>query len=892
MLFNEGTIMDDHFTYARFWRCALQVNPFSYHGAYRGADHQLDEAAYNQALLQKCLEFDIRVLGVADHGSVAAVDALRQALTPHGIVVFPGFEIAASDKTHFVCLFPEDTSVQSLERYLGNLELLDPQERILPSQLSSIKLIDKIEQLGGFIYAAHCTHDSGLLKNRLSHVWKHPKLRAAQIPYSIEDLAGEESDFYRRALLGRDEAYRREKPIAVINAKDVAKPEDLEKPNATCLIKMTRPTFAAFKVAFLDPESRIRLNSTETKSPIGRLISMSVAGGYLDGVHVNFSDHLNTVIGGRGTGKSTLLECVRFALDCKPKGKQAQKLHTEIIKENIGLEGGRVELTLVSSSQNGRRYTISRRFGEPPMVRDENGAVSTMTPGDVMPGIDIYGQNEIYELAQDESSRIQLLERFLPEEGDYNHKRADAQRRLKVNQQSISESLGDIDDLATQVNRLPNLEEQLRGFDDLGVKEKLAKTSLLVREREIARSSKEAISNVETAVPTFGEHFSDLSFISDEALEGVPDIDALVAMRGTLEKLTADCAVHLQAMQTLVDAAVQTFNAQHDAWEQQVKQHDAELEKELRALPDAAGKTGQAIGAAYQRVQEEIERIKPLNTKLPTHQAQLEELEQERRNVLAELSDLRAERIGALIKAAKKMSKRLQGKLKIEIIPDADRSPIVQFLLACKLDNIGEKRLGWIGSAESITPMALVKSIRQGSAVIYLDWATPQMVADALSKLQPSQIMELEALELAHRVDISLNVAHGDAEPVFRPLSKLSTGQQCTAILHMLLLDNPDPLLMDQPEDNLDNAFIAERIVAELRDAKTSRQFLFATHNANIPVFGDAEWIGVFTAEDKRGSLTLEAQGSIDVPAIRDQVAKILEGGRAAFIQRKEKYEF
>lgn len=93
--------MDDHFTYTRFWRCALQVNPFSYHGAYRGADHQLDEAAYNQALLQKCLELDIRVLGVADHGSVAAVDALRQALTPRGIVVFPGFEIAASEKTHF-----------------------------------------------------------------------------------------------------------------------------------------------------------------------------------------------------------------------------------------------------------------------------------------------------------------------------------------------------------------------------------------------------------------------------------------------------------------------------------------------------------------------------------------------------------------------------------------------------------------------------------------------------------------------------------------------------------------------------------------------------------------------------------------------------------------------
>ena len=81
-------------------------------------------------------------------------------------------------------------------------------------------------------------------------------------------------------------------------------------------------------------------------------------------------------------------------------------------------------------------------------------------------------------------------------------------------------------------------------------------------------------------------------------------------------------------------------------------------------------------------------------------------------------------------------------------------------------------------------------------------------------------------------------------------------------------------------------------IVKELRAAKTSRQFLFATHNANIPVFGDAEWIGVFTAVDNHGALSFDAQGSIDVPVIRDQVANILEGGRDAFNQRKEKYEF
>lgn len=185
---NSGRNMSDQYTYARFWRCALQVNPVGYNGTYRGADHGLDEGGYNQALLQKCLELGIKVVGLADHGSVASVDALRQVLQPHGIVVFPGFEIASNDKTHYVCLFPEDTTVQQLDRYLGNLKLHDPADGIRPSRLSSEELIEEVDLLGGFIYAAHCTQESGLLKNRLNHVWKHPKLRAAQIPGSIDDL--------------------------------------------------------------------------------------------------------------------------------------------------------------------------------------------------------------------------------------------------------------------------------------------------------------------------------------------------------------------------------------------------------------------------------------------------------------------------------------------------------------------------------------------------------------------------------------------------------------------------------------------------------------------------------------------------------------------------------
>lgn len=884
--------MTKNFTYARFWRCALQVNPVGYNGTYRGADHGLDEDGYNQALLQKCLELGITVVGLADHGSVASVDALRQVLQPHGIVVFPGFEIASNDKTHYVCLFSEETTGQQLERYLGNLDLLDLTDGVRPSRLSSEQLIEKVEQLGGFIYAAHCTSESGLLKNRLNHVWKLPKLRAAQIPGPIDDLAGVEGDFYRKVLLNKDDAYRRERHVAVINAKDVAKPEDLEQPGATCLIKMTRPNFAAFKVAFLDPGSRIRLNSQQAESPIGKVVRMTVTGGYLDGVRVDFSDHLNTVIGGRGTGKSTLLECLRFALDLPPKGKQALKLHQEIIKENLGRSAGRVELTVVSSDQNGKQYTISRRHGEPPMVRDMDGNVSTLLPRDLLPGIDIYGQNEIYELAQDEASRVQLLDRFLPRDGEYEAKSADVHKRLKDNQQKLTKSLTDLHELNEQVERLPKLEEQLRGFDELGIKEKLAKTSLLAREREIARTATAGVQSFRDALTDLRDGLPDLDFINDEALDGLPDAAQLLAMCTTLDGLKQGFSGHLTAMQALLDDKAGQFTTQHDAWQQAIQAHDVELEQALRTLPATAGKSGQEVGVAYQKLMEEIERIKPMKSRATTHESQRDTLRQERRNLLAELSDLRAQRIQALQKAAKKLNRRLEGKLKVEIVPEADRTPLMAFLLGCKLDGVGEKRLAFIEDAETISPLSLAQSIQKGSADVQLNWDVTQMVADALTKLQSSQLMELEALELEHRVDIFLNVAHGQADAVFRPLNKLSTGQQCTAILHMLLLENVDPLLMDQPEDNLDNAFIADRIVAELREAKASRQFLFATHNANIPVFGDAEWIGVFTAAENQARLGLEAQGSIDVPVIRDQVASILEGGRDAFIQRKEKYEF
>jgi hypothetical protein len=99
-------------------------------------------------------------------------------------------------------------------------------------------------------------------------------------------------------------------------------------------------------------------------------------------------------------------------------------------------------------------------------------------------------------------------------------------------------------------------------------------------------------------------------------------------------------------------------------------------------------------------------------------------------------------------------------------------------------------------------------------------------------------------------------------------------------------------LIIDQPEDNLDNAFIAENIVSELRRQKEARQFIFSTHNANIPVFGDAEWIGVMEIENGESVLKDENIGSIDNENLRPKIENILEGGKYAFETRRLKYNY
>lgn len=882
--------LNNKYTKARFFKCALQVNSVDYI-QYRGLQQQLSEGEYNTQLLNAALDANIEVIGLADHGAINGFDKIRKLFSANGIVVFPGFEIASSEKIHFVCLFDEATSADLVKMHLGALRV-DIDNPAAPVNKSAIDIINYVNEQKGFIFAAHVTNDDGVLKRRVDHVWQRDGLLAAQIPGTIDDLKGVESDFYRKAFLNKDANYCRTREMAAINAADVAKPDDIKKERASCLIKMTKPCFASFKHAFLDAGSRVRLNSDKPENYGSALEHIRFIGGYLDGVDIELSEHLNAVIGGRGTGKSTLLECIRFAFDLKPFGKAAQAQHEAILKNNLGNEKGMVEITVRSAVMHGRQFTVSRKYGNQPIVTDENGDVSPYQPKDLLPGIELYGQNEIYEMTRDELNRNQLIARFL--EGEHEQFDTDIANvliKLKENRASIEQALSQKAEIETDVERLPKLQEQAKQFQALGLDEKLKIIPKLEKEKQLNSRATEELDRVKEAIDTLKESLPDTVFLSDASLDGLPHTALLKQQREILDALKTSFIQNIQQLEELSVQALTTLSPVQQALAEALRLEELQLENAFKKIPTSQGKTGRQLGTEYQTLLKQIEQIRPKEAALQTRKTQLDALYQQRKKLLLESDQKTSARASAMQGAVKRLTRKLDKKVRLSLNSEGNRQALVDFLNSCNMEGIGVKRLSWVLEGE-FSPSNLAATIRQGGAQLTVDFGVSPTIVSALCRLPERTLLALEELIIPDTMAIELNVTHGEQEAVFRAIDDLSTGQQCTAVLHLLLLDNQDPLILDQPEDNLDNAFIAERIVAELRRAKLSRQFLFATHNANIPVFGDAEWIGVLSVEDNKGLIRADQQGAIDMPEIQKLAANILEGGKSAFNQRREKYGF
>jgi len=877
---------------ARFYKCALQVNPYEYVVRHKKTTIFNDEESYNNAIIEACKRNNVEVIAITDHYRLSSARSLIARADAAGIIVFPGFEAATKEGVHFLCLLDPATSLDVVQARINEcgIHQSDPSADSPLGKYDSGELLKESKNWNAICIAAHVCSKSGLLctlrGTACINVWKDEDLQACAIPGAIDETPEDK----RPILVNKNGEYRRERPVALINCQDVSDPHDIENKGATCWIKMSEVSIEGLRQAFLDPESRVRISSDPEPEEHAEIVAVACEGGFLDGLHLHFNENLNALIGGRGTGKSTLIESLRYALNLEPIGEEAKKTHEEIIK-NVVQSGTRISVLIRSYTPDKRDFIIERTVTNPSIVRDSSGNILALDPTDILKGVEIFGQHEISELSKREDRLSRMLERFMGPEDDLSKRKEEKRREMEISRNAIIGVQKEIYFISEKLGALPTVEETLKRYKEAQVEDKLKDQSMIVKEEKICDIARDRIEHFKEMAGQLKDLLPlDRAFVSPTALDGLPAKEILRDLDGILIAFEAEGKMALEKLAGAIQKAVESMGKVRDKWQIRKNQAQEAYEKILRELQQS-----KIDGVEYIRLRKQFEELHPLREKQRRLEEEVEKLLRQREEVLQEWEEIKREAFSGLTKAAKKINKKLRNLIRVEIKYSGDRRPLVQFLQE-KIGGRLSEALRELVKKEDLSLAELYRACRAGESELITKFGLTQAQAQKLAKADESVLLELRELELPPTTHIELNISLDPETPEWRALGDLSTGQRATALLFILLLESPWPLIIDQPEDDLDNRFIAEGIVQKMREEKRRRQFIFSTHNANIPVLGDAELVTGLSTKSDHGSiygLIKESHiGSIDKSSVRELVEEILEGGRNAFETRRRKYGF
>lgn len=876
---------------ARFYRCALQVNPFDYVKRHNKETAFEDEASYNTAIVQACLDHGIEVIAITDHYRVHTADGLAKAARDAGIHVFPGFEAVTKDGVHILCLFEPGRTTRELERILGDCGIHRDEAASPTGKYDVIEFLKTATHSWGAVcVAAHVASDGGLL-NRLTgqpaiNAWTWPDLLACALPGPVTDAP----NGIRQILENKNADYRRDRPVAVINAQDVSSPEDFEKPGASCWIKMSAVSVEGLRQAFLDPSSRIRLASDPVPEEHEEFLALTWQGGFLDGAAIHFNENLNVLIGGRGTGKSTVIESLRYVLGLEPLGEDARKAHEGIVRYVLR-NGTKISLLVRAHRPAKRDYLIERTIPNPPIVRDESGNVLEVSPTDIIPQVEVYGQHEISELTKSREKLTRLLERFIDRDTNLAQRKNDLKGKLERIRARIIEVWKEQKGIEDRLATLPALEETLRRFKEAGVEERLKEQSLLVQEEKVLETAFDRLEPFREVLDQMERHLPvDRSFLSAEALKELPGKEVLMEADQVLERFNEAMNTIRDQVAKAIQDAEEGLESAKRKWEEREKAVKEQYEKILRELQKS-----KIDGEEFIQLRRQIEELRPLRERQDELAQNAKEYLCQRRNLLAQWEDVKTEEFRALERAAKKVNRKLRNRVRVTVTFAGNREPLCKLLRDEVRGRLSEA-LDVLSQRKDLSLVDLANTIREGKNALCKKYGLSPSQAERLAQVDPDLVMKIEELDLPSTTTVELNVAPEGEDAQWQTLEKLSTGQKATAVLLLLLLEANAPLVVDQPEDDLDNRFITNGVVPRLKEEKRRRQFIFATHNANIPVLGDAELIVGLTASGEAGQgkakLPSEHMGSIDTLLVRELVEEVLEGGKDAFEMRRRKYGF
>ncbi len=849
------------------------------------ADHEFKftgaDNFYNSNYVDALEKAGIQVGVITNHNKFDFDEfkALRRTAQKKGIALLPGVELSVNDGAngiHTLVVFSDEWIAE--HNYI-NPFLTSAFEGKAPAQYeqengrTSWSLLETIKRLESyhrdfFLVFAHVEAPSGL--------W-------AELDGGRLTELGQ-SEFFRRRTLGfqkvrTHDGAGKDKPCRTKTQSWLQSwyPAELEGSDPKCIdeigrgktsyLKLGELSFEAVKFALSDPAARVAMEPP--KHLASHIRSIHFDGGVLDGQTLHFSSELNTLIGIRGSGKSSILEAVRYALDI-PRGEKAQdiKYKDELIRHTLG-SGGKV--TVTACDVYGQEFTISRIFREAPNV---------YLGGKLQPGVSIretvlrrpiyFGQKDLSSTG--EGFETDLVEKLVGEklrvlrdeiEAQRQRVRDAAQRWLKLSNTAEQKR-----DFETQLN---DAKFRLTKFAEHGVADKLQKRLGFQQDATALARMKERVGNFIRALgQLIAEHEDELRNATSYVSKQTPDFFAayyaefsmLVAKVDQLKQIEQDSrtiAGHLKTKQSEFEGASKSL-------QEEFAQVERQLAQELKQTGMTAIQPDDFLAQQQRKTKAEqmLEALaKQESQQTSIRDALFAEIDKLNELWLREFNTIKAEldRVNAGHTA-----------LQIEADFKGDKEAAISFMQQLfKGSNIRETTLRAVmadyadfGGLLRALPGALVKA---GSTPEAFEKTFMQNLTEFVTWKVPNRfVIRYRGKELKHH----------------------SLGQRASALLlYVLSQRQNDVIIIDQPEDDLDNQTIYDDVIKLLREMKPHAQFIFATHNANFPVLGDAEQVHACKYQDEK---VATQSGSIDARRVQEAIINIMEGGQEAFNRRKEVY--
>ncbi|WP_180235047.1 TrlF family AAA-like ATPase [Bacillus cereus] len=890
--------------------------------------------------VERCIEQGLDCVAVTDHNTGGYIDEIKNAANGTGLTVFPGVEVTCSDsKVHMLILFDTDKGTKDVNHFLARLKLdinmFGQQDAKVT--MGVLDVIKEAADVGAIVIPAHIDQYSGicetdhatqvsvfenenvlgvqavhefLYKNELDPM---PELKLLQELYGEKNIALERATEWKKAL-----SLAKRHPLSILTFSDNPASEKASKHGLWGIgqrytwIKMSENiNLESLRQALLLPESRIR-NDFESKEAPYEVPNQWINSIKVVNTEINqsenifpFNPQMTTIIGGRGTGKSSILRFIRGCFKYNEDLKEHDEIASEQEKffsvynknEDSGVlnKDSMIEVTynryntiykIIASDFNGtsHRNTFKKWNSETnqyeEIAQEDNNALLNLF------NFDIYSQKQVYEIAKKPNALRDKMDSSI--EGMYELQ--EGLRTIKIDYLTKSSKIRSItSQLEGKSKLLADIEDkqnQLKTYRESDFEGLFNKSNQFSEELgEIIKFGK-AISESHQQIQTLGDTLELLEInynnISQEHKTDIKNIGKPI--KEEFDKIHA----HILDLSTQMMKLSGEFKnkVKESNWIQAYKENNEEFaiikadlqSKGIQTLHDFEKLNKELTSKQEQlHIMKNLEELKEAEiqelVKLKTTYLQKrEEITGARKNfiqvVLGESNNLQIE----IKKFRDKKFFETQFRRIIQK-PDTfneDINKIVEFCFKGKVeDNI-------------LKLLDIFNDTRDGKSN---DLYSGKFIR-VIKELNKEQMDELMLLYPEDEIQVKYKTANSNR---YIPLSNASAGQKTSAILTFLLSYGEMPLILDQPEDDLDNSLIYELIVERLKSCKSKRQLIIVTHNANIPVNGDSEL--VLALDSNKSGINLLASGSIEETEVRKHICKIMEGGEAAFKLRAKRYK-